>query len=421
MGARTWGAVAAALALLTPATAKAMEIGMQDEQVIVDRLFDRDLALQQFQQMGGTHVRINITHRYGPADGPQDLEADAVVEPIERYEDAIAAVRSAGLIPQVSLVWYGQEDPRTTATWMGRVAALLGPSVNRYSVLNEPDLTIRAADDCDPETIRELIDSGALPTKTVTQWFKRYLRHRVRVRRHGKVVRVWRPVRQRKRVPIVFNGKTYHVFQRVRRYTWAKRPVEVVRLADGAASRETVSVKTGCQAIIRGRKYRQDLPDRRAGDGAADPGAQLLAGETSPHPGFEMFVRNVRPITANSWAPIPTSSNRVIPPSPPVGLRHRQNCRIKDIVGMPLYYTEFGYPRPGAEWDLAETMTEQTLARLLPGHGKSREQAVCGRMLQFGWYSPHADWEGAWNTSLLHTGDGTTWPAYEALRALSTP
>lgn len=422
MGITTLGAVAGALVLLLPATARAMEVGMQDEQVIVDRVFDRDVALQQFREMGGTHVRINVAHRYGPAAGSQELAAGALVDPIERYEDAIAAVRAVGLTPQVTLVWYGQDDADATAMWMGRVAARLGASVDRYSVLNEPDLTIPAADDCDPETIRELVESGALPTTTVTRRVRRYLRQRVQVWRNGKHVRIWRPMLVRKRVPIVFNGKTFRVFQRVRRYAWTTQRVTVIRLADATAARETMSVKAGCQAMIRGRKYRQIFRAAAPAIRAAKPGAQVLAGETSPHPGFEMFVKSVLPISADGWAHHPYQFEQSDPAQPAGwGYGIGRTVRIKEIVGMPLYYTEFGYPRPGSKWDPAASMTEASLARLLPRAWAVARANGVRQMLQYGWYSPHPDWKGTWNTSLLHTADGTTTPAYDALRTPARP
>src|SRR6185436_10369524 len=129
-------AVAAALAsvapLSVPAKAPAMEIGMQDDQAIVYRWHDRPLALQQFREVGGTRVRINIMHRYGPERGPQDRAADALEHPIAEYDAAIDAIRDAGLLPQLTLVWYGQSDPDATAAWMANAAAHFGAGVDRY-------------------------------------------------------------------------------------------------------------------------------------------------------------------------------------------------------------------------------------------------------------------------------------------------
>ena len=158
------GALAALLAIAAPASA--MEVSMQDDQAIVYQWHDRPLALSQFHAMGGTHVRINVMHRYGTARGQQDLGVDALEHPLAEYDAAIKAINDAGLTPQLTLVWYGQSDPAATAAWMEAMARHFAPGVDRYSVLNEPDLTIPAADDCDPTTISRLISEGTLESPT---------------------------------------------------------------------------------------------------------------------------------------------------------------------------------------------------------------------------------------------------------------
>ena len=66
----------------------------------------------------------------------------------------------------------------------------------RTEANTRPDLTIHAADDCDPDVIAELVRSGALQTVTMSRRVKQYLRKRAKVWRKGKLVRVWRPVLQ---------------------------------------------------------------------------------------------------------------------------------------------------------------------------------------------------------------------------------
>ena len=136
--------------LSAPAKAPAMEIGMQDDQAIVYRWHDRPLALSQFRAIGGTRVRINVMHRYGPGAARRTTTPTRSSIRSPSTTPRSTRSRDAGLTPQLTLVWYGQSDPAGDRRWMeSKAAAHFAPVVDRYSVLNEPDLTIPAADDCD--------------------------------------------------------------------------------------------------------------------------------------------------------------------------------------------------------------------------------------------------------------------------------
>src|SRR5215216_2547557 len=144
----------AGLAVLVPggsAGAMVPEGVAQDDATIVCRWHDRHQALVQMRSAGFSHVRINVIHAPGP-DGV-GLVACALPVTLQDYEAAVAAVRAAGLVPQLTLLWSHADDPAAIAAWMGEMAAHFGPVSQRFSVLNEPDLTIPAADKCDPETV----------------------------------------------------------------------------------------------------------------------------------------------------------------------------------------------------------------------------------------------------------------------------
>ena len=379
-----------------------MEIGMQDDQAIVYRWHDRPLALQQFREVGGTRVRINVMHRYGPERGPQDRAADALEHPIAEYDAAIDAIRDAGLLPQLTLVWYGQSDPGATAAWMANAAAHFGAGVDRYSVLDEPDLTIPAADDCDARTIRELIDDGSLAVAYRNVRTKIYLRRRVRVRRAGKVFRAWRPVYVTRVVPTLRRSHIHFVRRKFRRYRWGTKRVAMTHSLASSRVSETLSLAQGCQKLIRGRRYRAIFQAAASAIRDADPGAQVLAGETSPVFGLDVFLKQALPVDADGWAHHPYQWD-LQPERPAGGYGIGDTARVASLVGMPLYFTEFGYPRPGSEWErerFAGRFTEQAIADVLPRAWRAARADGVRQMVQFGWYSPDAGWQGSWDTAL---------------------
>src|SRR4051812_37169218 len=117
---------------LAAAPASAMEVAMQDDASIVYGYSDRELALDQFVDMGGTNVRINFEHRRGKAF----LRKTAInySRPLlESYDSAVQAVLDHGLEPQITLVWHGQQDPSRFAVWAANVATHFGDKVARYS------------------------------------------------------------------------------------------------------------------------------------------------------------------------------------------------------------------------------------------------------------------------------------------------
>jgi hypothetical protein len=207
------------LLLAATASAASPDRVAQDDATVVCRWHDPQQALAQMRDGGFTHVRINVVHAPGPRG--RGLVACALPATLADYDRAIAAVRSAGLVPQLTLLWSHTTDPAAIARWMGEMARHFAGQVRRFSVLNEPDLTIPAADSCDPETVRQMIVARTLRVVTRRGRVKRYLRHRVRVRRHGRTVKVWRPVfRTRRR-----RGRGR---RRVRAYRWVRASRRVV-------------------------------------------------------------------------------------------------------------------------------------------------------------------------------------------------
>jgi hypothetical protein len=409
------GAVAALLSLAAPASA--MEVSMQDDQAIVYQWHDRPLALRQFRAIGGTHVRINVMHRRGPARGPDDLAAGALEHPLVEYDAAIKAINDAGLTAQLTLVWYGQSDPATTAAWMEAAARHFAPVVDRYSVLNEPDLTIPVADECDPTAIRRLISEGTLEVTYAMVRRKSYLRKRVRIRRRGKVFRIWRPLYRREVRWVIRDGRATTSVRRIRRYRWVKRRVAVARTQQSTREEQTLSLREGCRSVIRGRRYRAVFQAAAPAIRRADPGAQILAGETSPIAGFDLFAHQALPLEADGWAHHPYQWD-LSPERPTGGFGIGDTPRIAALVGMPLYYTEFGYPRPGSDWEKQRfdgEFTESRIAEALPRAWQFALRSGVRQMNQFGWFSPAAHWDGYWDTALLPSDDGDTPPVFHTM------
>ena len=144
--------IAAILLAVLPSAALAkgrqMEVAMQDDLTILNTQANRDLALIQFKGMGGSHVRITIDHtREGKLKNSTSLYATTI--PLSYIDAAINRVREFGLVPQVTLFWRDQTDKYKLADWMYNVVHRLGARVNRYSILNEPDLYMPEMHKCD--------------------------------------------------------------------------------------------------------------------------------------------------------------------------------------------------------------------------------------------------------------------------------
>jgi hypothetical protein len=404
------GAVLAGLIPVAAAHAAVPDRVAQDDSIVVCNWHNRARALAQMRDGGFTHVRINVVHTPG-APGNQ-LLACALPATLADYDRAVDAVLAAGLVPQLTLFWYRQTDPAAIAAWMRGMAAHFAPKVHRFSVLNEPDLSLPASDACDPRTVSRLVSDGALNVSIRTQKVKRYLRHRVRVRRHGRTVRVWRPVYRYRHV------RRHHRHRRVRYrvYRWHTTHARVVR-APRSSVQQSTTVANGCLRIQRGRAYHRIFTAAAPAIRAAAPGAQVLAGETSPVPGVDLFIREALPLQADGWAhhcyqwdATPTVARG--------GFGVGDTARVQALVGMPLYYTECAYAQPDSAWTQRRWPGVFTHDNLPGAYTQmwqfARDQGV-REMSQFGWCEALTH---KWDTSLMRQDDCGASAEYSALQRL---
>jgi hypothetical protein len=404
--------IALAVTCCSPAFAFVPDRVAQDDGTILCRWHDRDRALTQMRAAGFTHVRITVTHSPG-SDGV-GLATCGEPGALEDYDRAVAAVRAAGLTPQLTLAWSHATDADAIALWMGRMAAHFSPEVQRFSVLNEPDLSIPASDLCDPENVTRLVTSGALHQTTSSWWSRRYLRHRVRIKRHGRVVKVWRYLYGWRLG--TWGGPPY-ARVRVRLYRWVAHSRAVVADETSDSQQPVTTIREGCLRIQRARIYHRIFEAAAPVIRAAAPGAQLLAGETSPVPGVDLFIQAALPVDADGWAHhcyqwdlTPTQSTG--------GFGIGDTAKVQALVGMPLFYTECGYPN-------ADSSRNQTRWNGLFTHDNlpdayvqmwqfARDQGV-REMSQFQWCSNQTD---GWETALMVGPGCDPGPEYQALAQL---
>jgi hypothetical protein len=405
--------IALAAVCCSPAIAAVPDRVAQDDGTILCRWHDRDRALAQMRAAGFTHVRITLTH----APGPDGVGLATCGEPgtLDDYDRAVAAVRAAGLVPQLTLAWSHMTDANAIAPWLEQMVAHFTPEVQRFSVLNEPDLTIPASDLCDPETVAGLVTSGALHQTTDSWWSKRYLRHRVRVRRHGRTVQVWRQLYGWR---VGTWGRPPYAPVRVRLYRWVAHTREVVADDSADSSQQPlITVKQGCLEIQRARIYRRIYQAAAPAIRAAAPGAELLAGETSPVAGVDLFIQTALPLDADGWAHHCYQWD-LTPAQSAGGFGIGDTARVQALVGMPLFLTECGYPNADSAWDQTRWNGLFTHDNLPDAYVQmwqfARDQGV-REMSQFQWCSNNTD---KWDTSLM-VGPGCDPGAeYRALAAL---
>lgn len=354
------------LALGVPASAMArgMEIGMQDDQTILYGYHDRVLALKQFKAMGGTTVRINFEHRRN-SNYDDDVSARASRGSLKLYDAAVNAVVAARLKPQLTLVWHDRTDPVYIAAWMRNVALHFGPRVNRYSILNEPDLLLPVHGACRAAGERRM------------------------VRR--------------------FPGRMIYVRGEYR----AK--VETYQRA--------MNLHTACLRYRRGLEYAEIAKAAYAAIVRGNPEADVLAGETSAQVGLEWFVRAVRPwrLDVDGWAHHPFQLHDLNPHKPANGWGIGNLRMLKRLIELPIYLTEFGYPHPNSSMDLrvmGRKLKPREIAATLPKAWRIARRAGARQMLQYQWYVKPKWRKEYWETALLNADNGRTTPAYRALRRL---
>lgn len=284
-------------------------LGLADDGGLVTAPVDPDGVLAAGAAHGASFVRLIAYMGSYPND--------------ERYVQAAerAASRGMGLDVVLALPWGGAQagvSPAAFAEWARplavRLAALGAPL--RVSILNEPDLILSSGDSCDPATAQRVVrEAGYVPSvKRVRITLRRSRITRRVVRRQGR-----RRVIRRKLVWKVRRWKT----------------VKGKRLIETSGTHETITVGQGCLAIRRARRAATFLNAAIPAIRSAVPGIEVGAGETSPNPGVEVFVRElarvgIPPITAgptiltsaappggrpprprDGWGPIGSSSTRV--------------------------------------------------------------------------------------------------------------
>ena len=346
--------------------AKQMEIAMQDDQTIIFTNRNRDIALDQFRAMGGTHVRINVVHKIGEATENQIHYGTQA--PIKLYDKAIDAIRAHGLIPQVALLWKQRRDPAFMAAWMRNVAMHFGAKVNRYSVLNEPDYYL-------------YYDEGSCDEKSADQFRKRF----------------------QSRMVMTFGE-------------WR---------AKGTLVKGTnLSLRVACQRFLRGIEYRKIFNASAKAIHSVRPRAEILAGETSARPGLDWFFRGMdwkKLKGAFGYAHHPYQLHDLTPAKRTNGYGVGNLKDLDKLVPLPIYLTEFGYPHPNSSMDkrtLGRRARPKEIAKAYATAWRVARRSGARQMLQYQWFLK-PDWRTEyWETALNRIDDGRTTQAYRALKKL---
>ena len=351
------------------APAQTMDIAMQDDQTILHGHNNRDLALDQFVAMGGTHVRIIVEHKR--ANRYRNSIMYGLRYPMKLYDNAVNEVRRRGLEVQLTLMWNRREDPAYVAAWMNNIAEHFGERVERYSVLNEPDLSLPLTGGCEGEA-----------------------REALRRKYPSKMVRTY--------------GE------------WRAKGV----LVKG----ENVSLSVACRQFDRGQQYRQIFNPAAAAIKAANPDAQVLAGETSALPGVEWFVRGTRLKgglkRADGWAHHPyqlQGKDALNVHKPYNGWSISQLPKVKRLFKMPIYVTEFGFPAPNSSMDkrtVGRRVRPGEIKKAYVDSWKLAKRYGLKQMFQYQWFRKPPWRHEYWETALNARDDGTTTPAYRALKNL---
>jgi hypothetical protein len=289
------------------------------------------------------------------------------------------------------------------AAWAGDNARRFAPYVRRFSVLNEPDLLLPAADLCDtPAEVSYAITTAGLKPITIRQKF------RVKKRRWVYVTKTVRGKRRRVRVREVVTRRTvrwtYRTTtsaqgqrRRVRRRVVVRKPVYLTRYRNVRRVVSTSSTRTGkrqplaparaCRSINRARLaagvISQALPEVRR----SAPGAEVLLGETSAVDGVLLYIEAFMKsgLRADGWAHHPY-------PGPwEAALQHAE--RVNALVGgLPVYWTEFGVQVRGSNMDPV------SLRRATELWAEARAKATSlgvRQIVAYGWWATGSTWDSA--------------------------
>jgi hypothetical protein len=408
----------AVVAVSAPAPALAIEHQLYDNPTIVYQVYgpiNRDTLLLQFKQDGGDSVRIDLVHFRGPepvADvygtmsggGPWGLINNASMGD---YDSAVDAVSSAGLKVQINLQWYGMSDPTNLANWMASVAQHFtnrvtpgnpeykegAGSVFRYTILNEPDLSLFGVDDCDPQEATQMVNEGTLKSvRARVPVYKRLTKRQLRAYRGVKYRRARRRVSKDK-YDVYYIRLTKKQLRTYTRPKYRRRKIWKNVVVTGVSSKEqeTVSVATGCLKVKLARRYAQIVhevaPAIRA---AALPGIEVAVGDTSPLTGTLLFTATATQLIIDAakqeGKPLPINLWLTHPYLDTEGNIYNGAAVAVAAHGIPVGYDEFGV------WDDNSNKFGALISawRQAPLNGATV-------MNQYGFNSPPNSW---WRTSL---------------------
>jgi hypothetical protein len=175
-----------------------------------------------------------------------------------------------------------------------------------------------------------------------------------------------------------------------------------------------MTVRQGCLKVQRGRIYRRIFEAAEPVIRAAAPGAEVLAGETSPVDGVDLFIDQVVPVHADGWAHHCYQWNTT-PTQSAGGFGIGDTARVQALVQMPLFYTECGYPNPDSPWNRTKwsgAFTHDNLPQAYADMWQFAKDQGVREMSQFGWCRSPGD---GWDTALM-AGDGCDpSPEYSAI------
>jgi hypothetical protein len=373
----------AAVLVFATATAFSFERVVQDDETFVYGWHgDSGSQLEDLKRAGVTTIRINVLHVRGrepinsvwgtdTGGGVWGLTAHA---DMPAYDAAVTTILAHGLKVQMTLVWYGQSDPYALKDWMSAVARHFADRVMRFSILNEPDLTLHEDNACTPRELNRMLTQGVLKPQRIRKIvYKRLSRKQLK---HFKGRR-YRKLKRR-----TSTGKRKVVYKRSKkgRYRRIKRWRIVVHASSSSYMEQYVSLRTGCMRVKQGRKYRRVVqivaPAIR---NATPPGTQVMAGETSPAAGVLLFISAAVQggLPVDGWLHHPYYGNEG-------GI---ENCpAVTKAAGMPLGFSEFGFR---SEWpDRANALKH------------AWQKAVDCGAFQMAQYQVNTPVLGTWNTSL---------------------
>jgi hypothetical protein len=291
------------------------------------------------------------------------------------YDAAVATVSwRMGSKVQMTLVWYGQSDPDALKDWMSAVARHFAGRVMRFSILNEPDLTLYEEDACTPQEINKMVTQGILKPERIRKIVYKRLSRKQLLHFHGRRYRVL------KRRSSTGRHKTAYKRSKKGRYRRTIRWVTVVHASSISYTERYVSIGTGCRRVKQGLKYRSIVQKVAPAIRNATPrGTQVEAGETSPVAGVLLFIGAAVEggLPVDGWLHHPYYGNEG-------GI---ENCSaVAKAASMPLGFSEFGF---STEWP--------NRANALRRAWQQAEDCKVFEMAQYGLNKPSRN---RWNTSL---------------------